>query len=178
ETVAKEPDVAEYRECLASSQDSLGVRRRQDGDPRMALDYHGEARANVAMLVERYPDNADYANVFANTSYNIGQAERALGRLDDALRHFEEAKLIRERLLRQQPQSAEYRLVLAVTHGSIGATQLAAGKDLGAALLAYESARDVLEKVVAENPDVGNYADSLADIYYDISRVQPSPDPP
>ena len=165
EIVRKRPDVPEYLECLASCQDSLGVRRRQDGDPRMALDYHGKAQANIALLVERYPDNAGYANALANTYYNIGQAERALKRLDDALSHFEEARRIRERLVRERPRSAEYRLVLAVTHASIGATQLEADRDRAAALLAYESARDVLEKVVAENPDVSNYADSLADIY-------------
>jgi tetratricopeptide (TPR) repeat protein len=178
EIVRKKPDVAEYLECLASSQDFIGLRHRQDGDLRLALDFHNKARTIAALLVQRYPDNADYANAFANTSYNIGQAERALGQLDDALRHFEEARLIRERLVRERPRSAEYRLVLAVTHGSIGATQLAVGRDHAAALLAYESARDVLEKVVAENPDVSNYADSLADIYYDISRVEHERDRP
>jgi tetratricopeptide (TPR) repeat protein len=172
EIVRKKPDVAEYLECLARSQDFLGVRRRQDGDPRVALEYHREAQAVASILVERYPDNADYANALANTSYNAAQAERALGRLDDALGHFEQARLIRERLVQERPRSAEYRLVLAVTHASIGATQLEARRDRAVALQAYESARDVLEKVVAENPDVSNYADSLADIYFDISRVE------
>jgi eukaryotic-like serine/threonine-protein kinase len=172
EIVRKKPDVAEYLECLARSADSLGVRRRQDGDPRGALEHHREAQAIASILVERYPDNADYANALANTSYNAAQAERALGRLDDALGHFEQARLIRERLVQERPRSAEYRLVLAVTHASIGATQLEARRDRAAVLRAYESARDVLEKVVAENPDVSNYADSLADIYFDISRVE------
>ena len=74
--------------------------------------------------------------------------------------------------MQDRPRSAEYWLVLAVTHASIGATQLEARRDRAAVLRAYESARDVLEKVVAENPDVSNYADSLADIYFDISRVE------
>jgi eukaryotic-like serine/threonine-protein kinase len=172
EIVRKKPDVAEYLECLARSADSLGVRRRQDGDPRGALEHHREAQAIASILVERYPDNADYANALANTSYNAAQAERALGRLDDALGHFEQARLIRERLVQDRPRSAEYWLVLAVTHASIGATQLEARRDRAAVLRAYESARDVLEKVVAENPEVSNYADSLADIYFDISRVE------
>lgn len=61
---------------------------------------------------------------------------------------------------------------MAVTHASVGAARLEAGRDPAEALHAYESARDVLEVVVAENPDGGNYADSLADTYFDISRVQ------
>ncbi|MFO0888141.1 MAG: protein kinase [Isosphaeraceae bacterium] len=172
EIASKRPDVAEYLECLVSSYDFLGLRRRQDGDPRKALEYHGEAQAIASALVDRYPDNAGYANALASTSYNLAQAERALGLLDDALRHLVRAAQIRERLVREHPRSAEYRLVLAVTHGSIGTTQLEIGRDRAAALHAFESARDVLEKVVAENPDVGNYADSLADVYFDISRVE------
>lgn len=172
EIAGRRPDLPGYQECLVNSYDFLGLRRRQDGDPRAALDYHREAEAVADRLVDRHPDNAAYSNALASTSYNLAQAERALGLRDDALRHLGRAAQIRERLVQEHPQSAEYKLVLAVTHGSIGTTLLEIGRDRAAALLAFESARDGLEKVVAENPDVSNYADSLADVYFDISRVE------
>jgi serine/threonine-protein kinase len=168
--VREAPHIAEYQGALAQAVRNLGVIQHEKRQFQAARASYDEARATFQRLALDFPTMVRYREGLADAYFNLGNLY-AIDLADDESRaNHNAALLIAEELVREQPSVTEHRARLARYHGQKGALLRYSNPTL--ALASLESARDVLEGLVHENPGVIKYRIDLALTHYFIGDRQ------
>jgi serine/threonine protein kinase len=155
------PDVPEYRQKLATSDDYLGRSLMQLGKDKEAEAAFRRAISVGDKLADRFPDEPKYRLELSNSLSSLGSLLKSPERLEEREAFHRRALDIREKLAADFPTIPEYRHALAQSHNNLG-NLLRAQRKHEEAGAAYRRAIDIREKLVDEFPDEPEYRRDLA----------------
>jgi tetratricopeptide (TPR) repeat protein len=139
----------------------LGPILRDAGDPTGALATLDAAVGRARALVDRVRDNNDCRHFLARSLTEHGRTlARDPARRPEAVRDLDEAIALLTRLKAEFPQTPAYRRALALAHNTLGEIRAGAG-DLGPAAEQFGLARQLMEGLATEFPDVPGYQGRL-----------------
>jgi tetratricopeptide (TPR) repeat protein len=157
---AEDPDMPEYRQELAITQQHFGDLYR-DTDPQRAERAYQQALTLRRGLVDNYPKVPDYRRDVANTNNALGTLQLAAGRRDQAEDAFKKALEMKADLAAQFPNVPDYRRDLANAWTN-RALLLQTQKRREAASAAYRRALALFDKLVADYPGRPEYQQDRA----------------
>jgi len=158
--VAQSPGDREYQRKLANAIMNSGLLKVRRGNPDGAVADYARAQAIRQSLLNQSIDEA-VARDFARGAYNQGALAQQLQRTGEAAGHLQTAIEWFEKVVARHPESLSDRFQLAVASVLYG-DLLALQSDHARAFEAYAASRDVLQKLVSENPQVVSYRERLA----------------
>jgi serine/threonine protein kinase/tetratricopeptide (TPR) repeat protein len=164
---AELPDVPEYREKLARSQDYLGVELAELGKRAEAEAAFRRALVLCKRLADDFPKVAPYRRGLAASYDDLGSFLRLQRKYVDAEAAFRQAVSLNEQLARESPT---YGPALARSRSNL-ATVLQERRKYAEAENLYRQALRVQEKRVAEFPAVPRGRLELADSYHGLGIV-------
>jgi serine/threonine protein kinase/tetratricopeptide (TPR) repeat protein len=161
------PDVPQYREKLARSQDYLGNELTELGKRAEAETALRRALDLLGRLAGDFPKVAAYRRELAVSNNNLGNLLRLQRKYADAEEAFRQAVSLDEQLAKE---SATYHSALARSRSNL-ASLLRERRKYAAAEALYRQALSVQEKRVAEFPVVPKGRLELADSYHGLGIV-------
>lgn len=149
----------------------------QLGTIHYKLSRYEEARANrersiqiFEQLVDRDPNNVDYYWELSGSLQNYSNAVNQLGRYDEAASYRKRAQDVARRGLLINPRYESLRLFLGVQLIADVSEQLRIGKGAIDESIVIE-AKDLLENIAADHPDIPQAKANLIKVYRQLARV-------
>jgi serine/threonine-protein kinase len=168
--VKQYPKDARYAALLATIHNNLGALEQVRGRPDLSLPYLEEARRIQDELAHKHPETISYQVELARTYGNLGRAWRNLHEREKALAALTTSQNLLAALSPKHPDPEIARGRID-SYREISRVQRDLNK-LPEALVALEAARDIAERLAAENPAVADYASALAAAYGNIALVR------
>jgi serine/threonine protein kinase/tetratricopeptide (TPR) repeat protein len=165
--VAEFPDVPEYREKLARSQNRLGIDLTELGKRAEAETALRRALVLWERLADDFPQVAPYRRGLAIIYNDLGTLLRLQKKYADAEKAYRRAVSLNEQLATASPT---YRRALARSRSNLASFLRERGSHPEAEAL-YRQALSVQEKRVAEFPVVPGGRRELADSYHGLGLV-------
>ena len=170
--VATQPTNVVYREALARALNEQG-----------AVILHMKDRGALALRIFRRALNLLEPQVAASHSpaashelsmilLNIGEAEREEGQLKEAIESIQRSLAIEGELVTQGANLLDSSISMAKGHALLGQIFASDSDEIGPALMEYQQAIALLEKVTKLRPDLPGPAFELAFIFNDLSHLQ------
>jgi serine/threonine protein kinase/Flp pilus assembly protein TadD len=164
---AEFPDVPEYRQTLARSQDLLGIELAELGKRAEAERALRRARDLLGRLAGDFPKGAVYRRDLAGSTNDLANVLRLQRKYADAEAAYRQAVNLNDQLATASPT---YRPALARNRSSLADLLRQRGQYAEAEEL-YRQALSVQEKRVAEFPAVPRGRRELADSYQGLGIV-------
>jgi serine/threonine protein kinase/Tfp pilus assembly protein PilF len=154
--------VATAYERMGNIQFKLGQPKEAEKNLRTAVDL-------LERLSEDYPDEAKYRWILGGCASNLALATAEKGATSEAEQPLRRSIAIMEQVVKETP-IIEYRVSLGSSYHTLGDWLMAQGRRREAEE-AFQHARAIREKGVAEYPDEGELRVKLAATYHDLSNV-------
>jgi serine/threonine protein kinase/tetratricopeptide (TPR) repeat protein len=171
--VAEDPKDPRRRHELAGVLDSRSHLQMHQGDHAGAVKTINEAIAEESAAVDADPTSVEYRSFLGNHYFNLAVIhEMRLDQPAEALAARLAAVGVWEKLAAENPAVTDYRGRLAMGLLDIGNTLLYRLPAKGDPTPYYRRARDLLETLVRELPEVGRHHSSLAAVLDGLARQQ------
>jgi serine/threonine protein kinase/tetratricopeptide (TPR) repeat protein len=166
----KFPDVPEYRQKLATSDDYLGQSLMRLGKDKEAEAAFRRAIGVQEKLADRFPNKPEYRLELSNSLSFLGSLLQSPGRLEEREAAHRRALDIREKLVADFMAVQEYGHALAQSHNNLGNLLQDQGKHEEAEA-AYRRAIGIREKLADEFPNEPEYRRDLAKHLYNLGNT-------
>ncbi len=161
------PDVTNHHRKLANVFMNSGLVAREAGDFETARKSFKSAQEIRFQLQQTGLDDEEVRRDMAKGHHNLAQLLVIMGDLPGAQRQAQAAIDKFKELADRAPENSSYAHLLAHANISLGDLQ----EEIPAALVAYRSAREVLEKLAADNPNVIGYRSELTELLLAIGQL-------
>ncbi len=164
----------EDEQALADSRYQLGAVLARQGTARAAdARLYENALATQAKLADRVKDRAESRARLARYRNNQGILLRAMGKPDEAGGIFLDTVEQLQAEMTSRAQTPGIRWQFARACNNLAGVYLQTGGGAGAATY-LNKAKEVLEKLVAEFPEVAAYRYELAAVFHNLGSMRPS----
>ncbi len=170
--VTAQPANPIYREELARALNEQGtVVMRLNGRRDEALRIFHRAQEMIEPI---FADSASAraAHELSLILQNIGEIQRQQGLPDDAIKNIRRSLAIESKAVAEDPDSLDVSISMAKAHALLGQTLAEQSDGLEPALVDYQEAVSLLEKVTRKHPEWPDQAISLATFLGDLNRLQ------
>jgi tetratricopeptide (TPR) repeat protein/tRNA A-37 threonylcarbamoyl transferase component Bud32 len=168
ELLAEAPDDTARQEDLVQACSVLGDALERTSRPSEALQAFEEAIGVLERLIRDHPANPKYVSRLAGMHHNCGR----LCTGNEALAAFTRALALEEQALARAPFDVEIQDFMARHLNSLGIVHDDSFHQEREALVYFERAAALRERIVRENPAVHEYRGELALNYRSIGRTQ------
>jgi eukaryotic-like serine/threonine-protein kinase len=162
---------------LANTHNNLGNLLKDLGEHGAARKEFEAALDQLKNLIAQYPDAREIQHGLAQTHVNLGVLLKNLGERGAARKEYETARDLLTTLVAQNPTVPAYQHDLAKTHVNLGfLLRLQADLDPSRSAFdpsrkAYETARNLLRTLVAQNPTDPEYQRDLAKAHSNLGNL-------
>ncbi len=163
------PDDADVLEALAGAYHGLGTALQAMTAYDEALSNFHKSQSMRRQLATAFPDNPTYQSFLAGTFHNLAVVYEATDQVDLAERAYRDAGHITKQLHVQFPETVSFADTYAAGLLSLG-NLLLNQRRIEDAILEYESARTVCERLVGQDPKSAPLQTRLGNIYFNLGR--------
>jgi tetratricopeptide (TPR) repeat protein len=160
------------RRAVGLAYQSIGRLHRVMGQPADAANDFAEAIATQRKLADEFPDVHAYRHELARSLYNlylVQLADTSLSR-ERVTQNLLQSVEIRQRLITEQPEIADYRWSLAKNLIALGPHYRSRQPEKTESI--YKQARELIENLIANEPDKIEYLDDLKILLGNVSVLQ------